>query len=300
MLINIYLEDMVQLRKVIGGVEMKIRILGSGGCRALPRPTCKCKVCCEARDKGEPYRRTGPAMFIEDENILIDTPEEIVYQLNREKIDKVECILYSHWDPDHTMGMRVVEQLQDSSWLKNGGIKPVEIYALEDVYRDIYNIKNKFGGYFEYYESKKLCSFKAVNELEINDLKISMYPVRGSITATVFLIEKNGLKVLYAPCDIKPFPYIKEFENADMLIIGAFVPDSFITEEKIFGTDIVMYSELYTANEIIKIKQDLNIKRLVVMHLEEEWKLSYDDYKLLEEKYGGELEFAYDGLIIDL
>ncbi|WP_297521135.1 MBL fold metallo-hydrolase [uncultured Clostridium sp.] len=278
---------------------MKLKILGSGGCRALPRPTCRCKVCIEARKKGEPFKRTGPSLFIEGENILIDTPEEIVYQLNREGIEKVNYILYSHWDPDHTLGMRVVEQLQESSWIKDGG-NPVQIRALREVYNDINDIQNKFGGYFEYYKSKNLCKFEYSENFKVNNLTVKLYPVRGNIIATVFLFEENRVKVIYAPCDIKPFPYIKDLENVDLLIIGCFVPDNFITDEKIFGTDIVMYSDLYTANEIIKIKKDLGIKRVIITHLEEEWKLSYDDYKLLEKTYNGEIEFAKDGMSIIL
>jgi len=32
---------------------MKFTIIGSGGCVALPKPLCKCKICKEAREKGK-------------------------------------------------------------------------------------------------------------------------------------------------------------------------------------------------------------------------------------------------------
>ena len=88
---------------------MEIIILGSGGCVSTPRACCNCRVCTEAREKGFPYARTGCSLFIEDANILIDTPEDINTALNNARIQKVEHILYSHCDPDHTMGMRVIE-----------------------------------------------------------------------------------------------------------------------------------------------------------------------------------------------
>ena len=279
---------------------MKIKILGSGGCRALPRPTCSCEICKEARLKGEPYKRTGCSIFLEDEKLLIDTSEDIVYQLNRENIESVENIMFSHWDPDHTMGMRVVEQLHDSSWLRTGAKIPINIMALSGVEREIREIKNMFGSYFDYYESKRLCEFSVGNKFDLGDLEIELYEVKSDITATVFCFKKYGKKVIYAPCDIKPIPYNEELKDADLLIIGAFYPDSFKTNDKIFGTDTVLYSELYTASEILKIKKDLRVKRVLITHLEEEWKLSYDDYKKLEIDYNREIEFAFDGMDIEI
>ena len=56
---------------------MRLTILGSGGCMAIPKPLCGCRVCREARVKGVPYSRGGPSAFLHDVNLLIDTPAEI-------------------------------------------------------------------------------------------------------------------------------------------------------------------------------------------------------------------------------
>lgn len=52
---------------------MRFTIVGSGGCVALPRPLCMCKVCEEARIKGIPYFRCGCILFLEDLNLLVYT-----------------------------------------------------------------------------------------------------------------------------------------------------------------------------------------------------------------------------------
>lgn len=279
---------------------MKIKVLGSGGCRALPRPTCFCNVCIEAREKGEPYKRTGCSIFLEDEKIIIDTPEEINYQLNRERIETVNYILYSHWDPDHTLGMRVIEQLHNSEWSRYGGVNPVKIRALKGVEKEIRDIKNMFGAYMSYYESKNLCEFKSCESLKVGNLKISLYPIVSDKTSTIFLFESDNKKFIYAPCDIKPFPMNDEFKNADLMIMGAYMPDSFITNDKIFNSNVTLYSELYTVDKILEIKKSLNIKRLIITHIEEEWQQNFDDYKELEILYNNEIEFAFDGMLIDL
>ncbi len=77
----------------------------------IPRPLCRCPVYQQAREKGIPYARTGPSAFLHDINLLIDTPAEIVSQLNRCDIDRIDYATYTHLDPDHVEGSRVFEQI---------------------------------------------------------------------------------------------------------------------------------------------------------------------------------------------
>jgi len=95
---------------------MKIKIIGSGGCVSIPRPLCQCRICKEARIKGVPYARCGCSLYLEDLNLLIDTPEDINAALNHADVKAIDTILFSHADPDHTMGIRVIEQLK-MDWL---------------------------------------------------------------------------------------------------------------------------------------------------------------------------------------
>lgn len=138
---------------------MILKIIGSGGCVSIPKPLCQCNVCNEARKKGFPYARCGCSLYVEDSNLLIDTPEDISYALNNANIKKVEYILYSHIDPDHTMGMRVIEQLR-LDWLANSvGIKcdnPITVGALPTILQDIKYQGTKYGSALDYYESMHL------------------------------------------------------------------------------------------------------------------------------------------------
>jgi phosphoribosyl 1,2-cyclic phosphate phosphodiesterase len=65
---------------------MKLTVLGSGGCAVIPKPLCTCSICREAREKGIPFSRTGPSVFLHDANLLFDTPAEISCQLNQSDI----------------------------------------------------------------------------------------------------------------------------------------------------------------------------------------------------------------------
>ena len=55
-------------------------------------------------------------MFLKDVNILFDTPENIAVQLNRENIKQINAIFYTHWEPDHTLSIRIVEEI-NMYWL---------------------------------------------------------------------------------------------------------------------------------------------------------------------------------------
>ena len=67
----------------------------------IPKPLCQCKICREAREKGVPYARGGPSAFLHDINLLIDTPAEIITQLNRSSISNMDYLMFTHLDPDH-------------------------------------------------------------------------------------------------------------------------------------------------------------------------------------------------------
>lgn len=290
---------------------MKLTILGSGGATLTPRPGCGCKICKQAREEGVPYSRTGPSLFLEDINLLFDTPEEISHQLNRENILEVDYIFYSHWDPDHTLGMRIVEQF-GMYWLVayvdgKGPSKKIKIYALPQVMKDLKEIKNKFGPYFGYYEKKGLISTATLEEnkpFKIKDIEIIPVPLKdiSGKTSTIFIIQQKDKKIIYAPCDIKPFPKHEEsFKDADILIIGGVIPEGKLKDGYIVPEDNELRKELFSFKEFLELIDNLNIKRTIVTHIEEEWGRSFDDYKRIEkENKKHSIEFAYDGMVVEL
>ncbi len=281
---------------------MNVIILGSGGCVSTPRACCNCSICTEARLKGFPYARTGCSLFIEDVNILIDTPEDINTSLNNARIQKVEHILYSHCDPDHTMGMRVIEQLK-MDWLADSAGKkpddPIEVSSLPAILEDIKKQGTKYGSFIHYYESKGLIYSKGIRSLNAKNILIELVPVDEQEHVSIFVISSNSKKVVYAPCDVKPFPTSEKFQDADVLIIGNTIVGDVLKNGFVLDKDNPLKKELFTLDEIDNIRKRYNIKKAIITHLEEDWGKSYDDYRELEK--GLDLiYFAYDGLRIQL
>lgn len=279
---------------------MKLKIIGSGGCVSIPKPLCQCNVCTEARKKGFPYARCGCSLYVEDVNMLIDTPEDIAYALNNADIKRIDYILYSHIDPDHTMGMRVIEQLR-LDWLANSiGLKcnnPITVASLPSIIKDLKCQGTKYGSALDYYESMHLINTQASTGLDFNFMHIELIPVDESEGVAIFVFTEASHKVIYAPCDAKPFPENDIFMDADCLIIGNTIVGDVLKDGFILEKDNPLRDELFVMDEIAELKNKYHIKRVIITHLEEDWGKSYEDYRNLQERLNG-IEFAYDGLEI--
>ena len=179
---------------------MKFVITGSGGCVCTPKPLCQCNVCVEARKKGYPYKRCGCSLFLEDASLLVDTPEDIAIAINNADIKKIDNILYGHWDPDHTLGMRIMEQLR-LEWLdyfdKIKPESPISIFARADVMSDINQIRSKYGSLLDYYENMGLIIRTTVDSnIIINDIKITFVPCKKTRQYLYLCLSHMG-KSLY-------------------------------------------------------------------------------------------------------
>lgn len=281
---------------------MKIKIIGSGGCVSTPKPCCSCKVCTEAREKGFPYARTGCSLFIEEGKVLIDTPEDINYALNHANIDQVNYVLYSHMDPDHTMGMRLFEQLK-MDWLKSSiGIKckdPVKVISLKAVLEDLKMQGTKYGSAIAYYASCGLITLHEKNNLKVDNVYIEIVPANVEESVAIFIITEDDEKVIYAPCDVKPFPENDKFQNADTLIIGNTIIGDRLKNGFVLEQSNPLRDELFVMDEIVALKKKYHIKKVIITHIEEDWGKSYDDYLELQNEYDG-IYFAYDGMEVSL
>jgi len=282
---------------------MELTILGSGGCMVIPKPLCGCRVCREAREKGGPYARTGPSAFLHDENLLIDTPAEIACQLNRSKIGQVDYLLFTHLDPDHIEGFRVVEQmtLDFRSW-RAYEEKCIQLILPEPLHDRIRNIRSIYGPLIDFYEAQgfvRRIPFQGY--IRIGGLQISALPVeRNSHHAFIYVFEKDGRKMVYAPCDLKPFPEEAEsVREANLLVIQPGIFEEELKHEFTYPEDHISRTTLYTFEETMALAERIRAERVLFVHLEEYWNRSHDDYMALEKKFPN-IHFAYDGLRVSI
>ena len=278
---------------------MELTILGSGGCMVIPKPLCRCRVCSEARAKGVPYERTGPSAFVHEINLLIDTPAEIAGQLNRAGIDRVDNLIFTHLDPDHVEGFRVIEQisLDFRSWraYPDKEVRLVLPRPLADRLRDLCSV---YGPLIDFYEDQGFVRFIPFDDrYEIGEVGITALEVgRGSQSSFIYVFESQGRKAVYAPCDIKPFPEERpEARNPDLLVIQPALFEDGLKHGFVYPEDHISRTTLYTFEETLALAGRIGADRVLFVHLEEYWNRSHDDYLSLEKGLS-RVRFAYDGM----
>lgn len=60
-----------------------------------------------------------------------------------------------------------------------------------------------------------------------------------------------------------------------------------------------LVKELHTVNGVIEIAREMNIKSIIITHIEEDWGKSYDDYLELQNQYSN-VKFAFDGMRVEV
>ncbi|MFP3927793.1 MAG: MBL fold metallo-hydrolase [Desulfobacteraceae bacterium] len=280
---------------------MDLTILGSGGCMVIPKPLCRCRVCREARAKGVPFARTGPSAYIHDIGLLIDTPAESALQLNREGISKVDGLLFTHLDPDHVEGFRVVEQITlDFRTWEAYPDKRIKLFLPKVLHRRIRDIRSIYGPFLDFYEEQGFVEPVVFEDaLEVGDIHIDALPVdRGRQTSFVYVFTQAERRIVYAPCDLKPFPeHSNAVRNADLLVIQPGLFENRLKHGFEYPEDHISRKTLYTFEETLALARRIKAARVVFVHLEEYWNRSYDDYLKIEEGLD-QMQFAWDGMRI--
>jgi phosphoribosyl 1,2-cyclic phosphate phosphodiesterase len=265
----------------------------------IPKPLCQCEVCKESRIKGGPYVRTGPSSFVHNINLLIDTPAEIISQLNRSDIQQIDYLTFTHLDPDHVEGFRVVEQIAlDFRTWRAYPEKQICLILPEQLSERLREIRSQYGPVIDFYEQSgfvRLMPFR--DRVQIEDVQITALPIdRGSQLFFIYVFEESGRRVIYAPCDLKPFPeHREEVQNADMLIIQPGIFETGLKHGFEYPSDHISRTTLYTAEQTMDLATRIQAKKIVFVHLEEYWNRSYDDYCALESK-DERIHFAYDSM----
>ena len=261
---------------------MRVEILGSGGAVTIPRPGCQCRVCVEAREKGVPYARTGPSVFVHGPDVLIDTPEEAKQQLNRSQVTRIAAGLYSHWHPDHTAGRRVWESrnFEFRSWPRRFETTP--IYVPERVWADFeenYGLADQF----RFMERQGTVAGPAASPtsepFELDGTTVTPIPLDAE-NAHAFLFEGDGKRVLIAmdethrwtPPDLGPL-------DLAVIPVGVFEHHPFTGERMIpeeFCKPPVHKTRYGTALEQARA---LGARRTILSHVEEMDRLSHDELR---------------------
>ncbi len=284
--------------------KMKITILGSGGCMPIPKPLCQCRICKEARMKGRPFSRRGPSIFLHDLNMLIDTPPQIFDMINSADLKRIDYLLYTHLDSDHFDGHSVMLTFYfDGLKYAYAPSRALVLIVPPELDGKLINIWTQYGRLLDFYLNFNILEKKIIQQkLTLHAITIVPIFVMGN-TATSFIYlfsDHEEKKLLYAPCDTKPFPLDSEYVyDVDVFITQPGYFEFGLRDGFEYPEDDQTRKDLYSFDETLGISRRIRAKQVIFTHIEEYWNRSYSDYVDMEKRLDN-VKFAYDGMEIEI
>jgi phosphoribosyl 1,2-cyclic phosphate phosphodiesterase len=254
---------------------MKFTFLGTGTSQGVPIIGCKCSVCNSLDFKDQRLRTSG---LIETQNgrYCIDAGPDFRQQMLRERVDRLDAILFTHEHKDHTAGL---DDVRAFNYLTK---KDFPIYGEERV---INQIKKEYAYAFTEnpYPGVPLIETHFINENQVIELK-------GDKIETIRVLH-HKLPVL--GFKIEKFAYItdanfiseeekKKLKNLDVLVLNALRREEHISH--------------FTLEEAIALAQELNAKETYFTHLSHQM----GRHKEIQKELPENIFIAYDGLQINL
>ncbi|MFH0978023.1 MAG: MBL fold metallo-hydrolase [Candidatus Woesearchaeota archaeon] len=212
-------------------------------------------------------------------------------------MNSLKHVILTHWHPDHTLGLRILEQYNFDFVNKVSLHEPVMVYISRDQF-DMFK-KLSCGGFLDFYEKKgiiKLVFIEPNKKITIG--KISIEPILIEFTkGFYFVISEGKKKVVYAPCEYHHLEVDVTTRNVDVFIAhNLFWEDRSISPRKVPPSDEDSFEQM------LNHAKEMNARRIVITHIEETFKLNHDELNaVLRKKFPGyNVEAGYDSMKIIL
>lgn len=254
--------------------ETELTFLGTGTSQGVPIIGCNCKVCTSA----DPHdKRLRSSVLVEQNGvrIVIDTGPDFRYQMLRERITKIDAILYTHEHMDHVGGM---DDVRAFNYVMR---RPVDIYCEPRVERTLRRIfdyafmEHKYPGVPEVVLHPILSSEKA---FDVHGVRV--VPVRGRHFELPVLGYRIGNICYLTDMNAIESAEIDKFRGVDVLVINALRREKHISH--------------FTLDEALAVIEAAGPKRAYLTHISHQLGL----YEELSRELPKNVFPAYDGLKI--
>ncbi len=251
-------------------MSIKITFLGSGTSQGVPLIACNCEVCTSADPKD---KRLRSSILIESAKtrIVIDSGPDFRQQLLREKIKRLDAVVYTHEHKDHIAGLDEVKAFNFINKMR------MPVYATTRVQGAL---KREFAYIFA--DEK----YPGIPEVDLVDFENEVFTIGDLVI--------EPINVMHYKLPVKGFR-VNDF---------AYVTDSnFIAEtekEKLKNLDVLVLNSLrrephishFTFQEAIDLVNDLKPRKAYFTHISHQLGLHAEVNKELPSN----IELAFDGL----
>ena len=254
--------------------DLRITFLGTGTSGGVPMIACDCAVCSSENGKD---KRLRSSILVESErtSLVVDTTPDFRTQMLREKVKKLDAVIFTHPHKDHIAGL---DDIKAFNYFQK---KAVEVYANklteEALRREFYYIfaDHKYPG---------------VPQINLNTITDDPFVV-GDIPIIPILVYHLNMPVL--GFRFGNFTYITDANR---------ISDE--EKEKIKGSDVLVVNALrkkehishFTLQEAIDLAGDLQIPQAYLTHISHQLGL-HDE---INAEIPPNIQLAYDGLQINI
>ena len=253
---------------------MTVTFLGTGTSQGVPIIACECEVCCSQNPKD---KRLRSSILIEsnEAKIVIDSGPDFRYQLLREKIKKLDAVVFTHEHKDHIAGLDEVKSFNFINKMR------MPVYATERVQQAL---KREFAYIFS--EDK----YPGIPEIDLYTIDENPFTIKD---ITLQPIDVMHFKMPVKSYRIKDFTYITD---------ANFISES--EKEKIKGSKIIVVNALrrvehvshFTLQQAIDLMLELKPEKAYFTHISHQLGCHND----VEKELLDFIELAYDGLKITI
>ena len=251
---------------------MKVTFLGSGTSQGVPVIGCPCEVC-QSLDYRDKRLRSSIRVEVSGQTIIVDSGPDFRQQMLRQRVKRVDAILFTHAHRDHTAGLddvRAFNFMQEMD-MPVFGTTPV----LDQLRAD-----------YAYAFAKD--AYPGIPRLAMNPIDDKAFDVNG--------VSILPLPVLHLNTPVLGF----RFGNFSYITDANFIPED--TFERLKGTEVLVLNALQHASHIshFNLQEALRMVSIIqppktyFTHISHKLGLHADTEKNLPEN----VSLAYDGLEI--
>ncbi|MGB6220174.1 MBL fold metallo-hydrolase [Haloferula sp.] len=203
--------------------DFEITFLGTGTSVGVPVIGCECPVCTSS-DPRNTRTRSSIHVRAGDISLLVDSGPDLREQALREKITRVDAVLYTHGHVDHVVGF---DELRAFCWRRDTPLpmhgSTQTLTTLRTMFSWAFSEENVYRGYV------KPGAIEFDGPFSYGDLKVTPLLVEhGAVDTHGFLFEHPGSPPsAYIP-DVKRIPQetLDRIHQVDILIIDSLRPSS--------------------------------------------------------------------------